>query len=219
MHQNEDIQNSEHLGLEHRNFEIGKSPSYLAISHAWSDNIFPKQLPLQPSFGGNAIKQTLLKRGLDYVKYCWIDHFCVQQDSEDDVKEQIPLMGQIFGDAEAVLIILTNGLNLTQGQVNHGTAEMDEALAIWQMESWTDDGVTQYWEMGDGRIKLMQAMKAQNRLGGRAYGRYRNTSSPQKYYGSVQTWSQYRSPTSSSLPYLACVGGWGLLNALLEEYR
>ncbi|KAJ6115338.1 HET domain protein [Penicillium sp. IBT 16267x] len=153
-----------------RTFEVGNSPPYLAISHAWSEKIFPKQLPLNSSFGGDAIKQTLLKRGLSSVKYCWIDLFCIEQDSEDDVNEQIPLMGQIFGKAEAVLIILTNELNLTQEKVDDGTAQLDEALAIWEMEAWTDDGARQYWELGEGRAKLVQAMDILSRFTKTAWG-------------------------------------------------
>ncbi|KAJ5652789.1 HET domain protein [Penicillium longicatenatum] len=138
-------------------FDIRKSPPYLAISHAWSE-IFPKQLPLDSSFGGDAIKRTLFKRGLSSVRYCWIDLFSIEQDSEDDVNEQIPLMGEIFGIAEAVLIILTNELNLTQEKIDSGTSQLDEALAIWEMEAWTDNGAREYWELGEGRTKLVQAM-------------------------------------------------------------
>ncbi|KAH7360824.1 HET domain protein [Rhexocercosporidium sp. MPI-PUGE-AT-0058] len=151
-------------------FETGRAPPYLAISHVWSDNIFPKQLPLNPSFGGNAIRQTVLKRGLNSVTYCWVDLFCIEQDSEDDMNEQIPLMGQIYGKAEAVLIILTNELNLTQKQVDYGTAQLDEALAIWKEEAWTDDGMSQYWELGEGRTKLVQAMKILSRFTNAAWG-------------------------------------------------
>ncbi|CZR51484.1 uncharacterized protein PAC_01360 [Phialocephala subalpina] len=151
-------------------FEIGEAPPYLAISHAWSDNIFPKQLPLNPSFGGNAIRQTLLKRDFDSVTYCWVDLFCIKQDSDDDMNEQIPLMGQIYGNAEAVLIILTNELNLTQEQVDYGTAQLDEALAIWKTEAWTDGGMSQYWGLGEGRTKLVQAMKILSRFTNAAWG-------------------------------------------------
>lgn len=151
-------------------FEIGNSPSYLAVSHAWSEKIFPKKLPLNSSFGGDAIKQALLKRGLSSVKHCWIDLFCIDQDSENDVNEQIPLMGQIFGNAEAVLIILTNKLNLTQELVDYGTAQLDEALAINETEEWTDDGARQYWQFGKGRTKLVQAMMILSRFSKTAWG-------------------------------------------------
>ncbi|KAJ5999445.1 HET domain protein [Penicillium sp. IBT 35674x] len=151
-------------------FEIGKSPPYLAISHTWSDKIFPKQLPLDASFGGDAIKQTLMKRGLDSVKYCWVDLFSIEQDSEDDMNEQIPLMGQIFGNAEAVLIILTNTLGLTQELVDYGTAQLDEALAIWETETWTEDGARQYWKFGKGRTKLVQAIEILSRFAKTAWG-------------------------------------------------
>lgn len=151
-------------------FETGKAPPYLAISHAWSDNIFPKQLPLHPSFGGNAIRQTLLKKDFKSVTHCWVDLFCIKQDSEDDMNEQIPLMGHIYGNAEAVLIILTNKLNLTQEQVDYGTAQLVEALAIWEDEAWTDGGISQYWVLGEGRTKLVQAMKILSRFTNAAWG-------------------------------------------------
>ncbi|KAL4889290.1 heterokaryon incompatibility protein-domain-containing protein [Aspergillus ambiguus] len=151
-------------------FEIGKSPPYLAISHAWSDKIFPTRLPLDSSFGGNAIKQTILKRNLDSVRFCWVDLFCIQQDSEEDVHKQIPLMGQIFRDAEAVLIILTDKLNLTQEQIDYGTSQLEEALTIWETETWTDDGVRQYWAFGEGRTKLVQAMGILSRFTKAAWG-------------------------------------------------
>jgi hypothetical protein len=151
-------------------FEIRKSPPYLAISHAWSDNFFPKALPLHPSAGGDAIKQTILKRGFDTVEYCWVDLFCIKQDSDDDMNEQIPLMGQIYGNAEAVLIILKNKLNLTQEQVDSGTAQMSEALTIWKTEAWVEEGVSQYWEYGEGRTKLVRAMKILSRFTNAAWG-------------------------------------------------
>ncbi|KAM3533728.1 hypothetical protein MY4038_003043 [Beauveria bassiana] len=117
--------------------QIGQAPPYLAISHAWSDCIFSKHGNFGQSFGSDAIRQTIQQRGLDQVGYCWIDLFCIIQDSEDDMCEQMPLMSHIYGDAKVVLIILTNKLNLTQEQVDHGSAELDEALAIWDAEAWT----------------------------------------------------------------------------------
>jgi Heterokaryon incompatibility protein (HET) len=151
-------------------FETGKSPPYLAISHAWSDKAFPKQLPLISSFGGDAIIQTLLKRDFKTVNYCWVDLFCIKQNSDDDMNEQIPLMSQIYGNAKAVLIILSNELNLTQEQVDYGTSQLKEAIAIWNTETWTDDGVRGYWELGEGRTKLVQAMKVLSRFTNAAWG-------------------------------------------------
>ncbi|EJP61086.1 HET domain protein [Beauveria bassiana ARSEF 2860] len=151
-------------------FEIGQAPPYLAISHAWSDCIFPKHGNFGQSFGSGAIRQTIQQRGLHQVGYCWIDLFCIIQDSEDDMCEQMPLMSHIYGDAKVVLIILTNKLNLTQEQVDHGSAELDEALAIWDAESWTDEGAREYWVLGPGRAKLVQAMEVLSRFTSAAWG-------------------------------------------------
>ncbi|KAJ4145431.1 hypothetical protein LMH87_004282 [Akanthomyces muscarius] len=151
-------------------FEIGQAPPYLAISHAWSDAVFPRKLPLSPSFGSDAIAQTIHKRGLHHVRYCWIDLFCIIQDSDEDMCEQIPLMSHIYGDAQAVLIMLTSKLNLTQEQVDQGTAQLDEAIAIWREEAWTDEGVQEYWGRGRGRGTLVQAMGILARFTNAAWG-------------------------------------------------
>ncbi|KAM3496913.1 hypothetical protein MY10362_009719 [Beauveria mimosiformis] len=151
-------------------FEIGQAPPYLAISHAWSDFIFPKHGNFGQSFGSDAIRQTIQQRGLDQVGYCWIDLFCIIQESEDDMCEQMPLMSHIYGDATVVLIILTNKLNLTQEQVDHVSAELDEALAIWDAEAWTDEGAREYWVLGPGRTMLVQAMEVLSRFTSAAWG-------------------------------------------------
>lgn len=151
-------------------FEIGQSPPYLAISHAWSDRVFPKQLPLAPSFGSAAIQQTLAKRALLHVRHCWVDLFCILQDSDQDMCEQIPLMGRIYGDAQAVLVILTSTLRLTQAQVDHGTAQLDDALAVWHAEAWTDDGPRRRWTRGAGRAALVHAMDVLARFTDAAWG-------------------------------------------------
>ncbi|EED15182.1 hypothetical protein TSTA_046360 [Talaromyces stipitatus ATCC 10500] len=151
-------------------FQIGKSPPYLAISYAWSDNIFPEKLPLNGSFGGDAFAQTIQKRGLTPVKYSWVDRYCIIQDSDDDMNEQIPLMSQIFGNAKAVLIILTTELNLKQKEVDYGTIQLDEALTVWREEAWTNAEAREYWEFGEGRTKLVRAMDILSRFTKAAWG-------------------------------------------------
>lgn len=144
-------------------FEIVEAPSYLAVSHAWFDALFPQQLPLSPCFGRNAITETLAKR-YPGVKYCWIDSICIDQTSTEDKTEQIPLMGQIFSNATTVLIIITSPINLTQSQVDYGTAALAPALEVWETEEWTDPDVRRYWAHGEGRAKIVQAMKVLARL-------------------------------------------------------
>lgn len=79
-------------------------------------------------------------------------------------------MSRIYGDAEAVLIILTNKLDLTQEQVDYGTAQLGEALDIWNTEDWADDSVRRYWALGQGRSKLVQAMQVLSRFTNAAWG-------------------------------------------------
>ncbi|TQV92159.1 Heterokaryon incompatibility [Cordyceps javanica] len=151
-------------------FAIGHAPPYLAVSHAWSDRIFPRQLPLAPSFGSDAIRETILQRGLPQVRHCWVDLFCIIQDSDQDMCEQIPLMGHIYGDAAAVLVILTSTLDLTQAQIDHGTARLGGALAVWRDETWADDAVRRYWARGPGRALLVRAMDVLARFTHAAWG-------------------------------------------------
>ena len=151
-------------------FEIGTFPPYLAVSHAWTDNFFPKKLPLDQSPGSNAIRQTIVKRGFTTVQYCWVDLFCIKQDSEDDMNEQIPLMGHIYGSAQAVLIMLTNKLELTQKQVDEGTVELKDAVKAWEKHHDIKEEVIDYWGYGEGRAKLVKAMEVLSRFANPSWG-------------------------------------------------
>lgn len=48
-----------------KTFELEKTPPYLAISHAWSDHIYPEELPIDTPYGGKIYpKHTLLSQAL-----------------------------------------------------------------------------------------------------------------------------------------------------------
>ncbi|EGX92410.1 Heterokaryon incompatibility [Cordyceps militaris CM01] len=154
-----------------QSFPIGQSPPYLALSHAWSDRNFPARLPLGPSFGCLAIQQTLRQRtALAHIRHCWIDLFCILQDSDEDVCAQIPLMGRIYSDAAAVLVLLTSTLGISQTHVDRGVAHLAPALAVWRAETWTDDAVRRHWTRGDGRAALQHAMDVLARFADATWG-------------------------------------------------
>lgn len=138
-------------------FELEKTPPYLAISHAWSDHIFPQQLPVDSSYGGKAIHKTVSSQ-LPSLWYCWIDNFCIKQDDDADKAEQILLMGSIYGKAVAVLIVLSCKIGSQQSDIDSATASMKTALEMWNEETYLEEHNTEYWRFGPGRRRLVQAM-------------------------------------------------------------
>lgn len=147
------------LGL----FELEKTPPYLAISHAWSDHIFPKQLPIDSSYGGKSIHKTMKSR-FPSLLYCWIDNFCIKQGDDADKAAQIPLMGSIYGKAVAVLIVLSCEIGFEQSDVDLATASMIPAMEMWIKETYFEEHNTQYWRYGSGRGRLVEAMRGLSRL-------------------------------------------------------
>ena len=140
-------------------FELEGSPPYLAVSHAWSDQIFTTETTVLSSFGGRAV-QRVIDAFFPEVRYCWVDNFCIKQDDEDDKMEQIPLMGKIYRNAIAVIIILSCELGLAQDDVDAATISLAGALEMWREEAWAEIDQVKYFQQGPGRRKLLQAMKA-----------------------------------------------------------
>jgi len=139
-------------------FELDSTPPYLAVSHAWSDHIFPSETPILSSFGGQVI-QKVIDACFPEVHHCWVDNFCIKQDDEDDKLQQIPLMGVIYHNAIAVIVVLSCELGLTQGDVDAATRSLGDALEMWRDESWTEIDQAEYFQQGPGRRILLHAMK------------------------------------------------------------
>ncbi|KAF2187471.1 HET domain protein [Zopfia rhizophila CBS 207.26] len=148
-------------------YEIGHAPPYIAVSHAWSDQIF--STGVESSFGGAAVRKIVAEL-LPTVSHCWIDNFCIKQDDEADKLEQIPLMGDIYHRAEAVAIVLTCNFGLTQLQVDRATVALREALEAWRDEAWTEEEFLQQWAYGPRRETLVQAMKGLAKFTKSAWG-------------------------------------------------
>lgn len=141
---------------------LGASPPYLAASHAWSEQQFPLGTNFLDSRGRQALTATVDQRFAGRLEYCWVDTICINQNSEADMNEQIPLMGAIFGGADAVLIILSCELGMQQTDVDLLTEQLEPAVSMHENESWAEQGA--YWQSGGGRGLVVKAMKGLARL-------------------------------------------------------
>lgn len=87
-----------------------RNTPYLALSYTWGEKehvkfestpvglgILPDELPTLIS---DSIQATL-KLGYQYL---WIDSYCIQQDNQADIDQQISQMHQIYSLAEATII-------------------------------------------------------------------------------------------------------------------
>ncbi|CAD6446047.1 2ed1829e-25a6-415b-8ed4-e43cd78d2a94 [Sclerotinia trifoliorum] len=139
-------------------YAISSMPSYLAASHAWSDNMFAIHTEYKNTLGGMMIDTSVRKLFPD-IKYCWIDTICIDQNNEEDKKRQIPLMGDIYGNAEVVVIVTTCDFPnwMTQDYLDQLTKDLDEAIAISMEEEYTES-MSEYWAHGDGRQKIIDGM-------------------------------------------------------------
>ena len=141
-----------------REFELGSAPPYLAVSHAWSDHIFPPETPIFSSLGGKVV-QKVIGTYFPTIHRCWVDNFCIKQDDEDDKLQQIPLMGSIYHNSEAVIVVLSCEIRFVQDDVDAATRGLTDALQVWRDQSWAETHHAEYFQRGPGRRKLIHAMK------------------------------------------------------------
>ena len=141
---------------------LGASPPYLAASHAWSEQQFPLSTHFLDSRGRRALMAAVEQRFAGTLEYSWVDTICIDQNSEADMNEQIPLMGRIFGSAVAVLVILSCEFGMQQTDVDLLARQLEPAVSMHENESWAEQGT--YWQSGDGRRLVVKAMKGLARL-------------------------------------------------------
>jgi hypothetical protein len=91
------------------------------------------------------------------ILHCWVDTICIDQDNEKDKERQIPLMGEIYGKAHAVIIITTSEYKMSQEFLDKLTEGLQEAICIATEQTLTQD-MTAYWHRGKGRQKIIDAM-------------------------------------------------------------
>ncbi|KAE8365198.1 heterokaryon incompatibility protein-domain-containing protein [Aspergillus caelatus] len=101
---------SDHIRCDIRLATLADSPPpYYALSHVWGSDHNPEQIRLN---GENFdirknLAKTLrqLRRG-DKAVVFWIDALCINQCDEDEKRVQIPLIGDIYKEAEKVVAFL-----------------------------------------------------------------------------------------------------------------
>jgi hypothetical protein len=137
-------------------YTIDAMPPYVAASHAWSDNLFAPGVAFNDSPGCKMILASV-RALFAGIMHCWVDTICIDQSNEKDKERQIPLMGDIYGKAHAVIITTTNEYKMTQAFLDKTTKDMEEAIYIASEEAFTED-MTIYWQNGKGRQKIIEAM-------------------------------------------------------------
>lgn len=143
-------------------FQLDRHPPYLAASHAWVESAFGSTAAdFAGSFGHKAIVE-VVKQLYPHVKYCWLDRLCIIQGDKRDKLEQIPLMQNIFKQAEAVPVLVNDVLGTDQGQVDGLVTSIRGAIEMHDEESWGEHGAQ--WLSSPGRQLLIRAMEGLSKL-------------------------------------------------------
>lgn len=137
-------------------YPIDRMPAYVAVSHAWADGLFPPGVSFRAAIGSKAL-DTLSCTQYKSIPYCWVDTLCIDQNDPLDKERQIPLMGDIYGRAEVVVIVTRESFGLTQGYIDTVTAAVQEAVDMSTDDPWMIG--TQGWIKSPKNLNsLKQAM-------------------------------------------------------------
>jgi hypothetical protein len=126
------------------------------LDHAWSDGMFATNTEYNRTLGGVMIQNSVRSLFPD-ITYCWIDTICIDQNDEEDKKRQIPVMGGVYGNVQAVVIVTTYEFRMTQAYLDQLTKDLEEAIVISLEEEYTDS-LSHYWKDGEGRQKIIEGM-------------------------------------------------------------
>ena len=141
---------------------LDQAPRYLAASHAWSEQRFPLAGNFLSSPGRQALLAVNQQRYEGTLVYCWVDTICIDQQNDEDMNQQIPLMGRIFGNAVAVAILLSCDLQMSQAEVDRVVEQLEPAVEMHVEEAWKKEGA--FWQSGPGRPLIVQGMRGLARL-------------------------------------------------------
>lgn len=137
-------------------FLIHEMPVYLAVSHAWIDQLFPTGLSYQNTPGTKALKCLATSEYKD-IEYYWIDTLCIDQNDPEDKQRQIPLMGDIYGNANVVVILTSESLRISQEEIDAVTESVQGAVEMFAKGSWLQDG-KQWTSSEQHRRRLKRVM-------------------------------------------------------------
>jgi hypothetical protein len=105
-------------------FEIDQMPEYVAMSHVWSESLFPvPNLTDTKVEMCDGIKMLLVVQETNEevarIQYCWTDTWCIDQNDPEDKNRQIPMMGEIYKNAEIVVVTVRHKFSFTQSYWDH----------------------------------------------------------------------------------------------------
>lgn len=134
---------------------LAQMPPFIAISHTWAEALYPPGTAFALMPGARAIR-CLIDQNFPKIHHCWVDTLCIDQADPKDKQRQIPNMGTIYGNAEAVAIVMNTALGLSQQTIDQVSESVEGAVDMYREESWTADG--RHWVTGSSRQHLKQAM-------------------------------------------------------------
>lgn len=91
---------------------LGEKPKYRAISYVWGPRSNMKTITLDgKSFAVTPNLESALRRfrSTNTVQLLWADAICMNQKDEKERNDQVALMGEVYREAQKVLIWLGNG--------------------------------------------------------------------------------------------------------------
>ena len=138
-------------------FPIGQMPPYVAISHTWADNLFPPGISYHETAGSKSL-EWIFTSDIKEIQHGWIDTLCIDQNDPEDKQRQIPLMGDIYGNAQVVVIVAGECLGgLSQAEIDVMAESVQGAIEMSETGSWLQDG-KQWTSSEKHRRKLKRAM-------------------------------------------------------------
>lgn len=70
---------------------------------------------------------------VDRPQYCWADTWCIDQNDPNDKLRQIPLMGDIYRDAQSVIITVNHAFGFSQDQWDSAISACQEILEVQRL--------------------------------------------------------------------------------------
>lgn len=140
-------------------FPFGSSPPYLAISHVWSESLFPSTIDNVDGSPGLAAARAVISEQFPDVRFLWFDTLCIDQSDEGDKYAQIPHMGRIYEDSVAVAIVLGTRLDIEQVDITRLSLIFRPAWERFRSIIRDLDKERDFWTRQEGREYLLRGQQ------------------------------------------------------------
>ena len=137
-------------------FSIDATPPYVAVSHVWADGLFAASRSFH-NMKGRGHVDSLSSTEYKNIEYCWIDTLSIDQEDPEDKQRQIPLMGDIYGNAEVVAITVTDSFGISQADIDAVVKSVEGAVEMSINGTIIEDG-GKWFKSREYRRRLVKAM-------------------------------------------------------------